>query len=118
MIKWAGANNPLWYISEQIFKEVKPDKQPIGKHPNSKLFTTHELLLNKGDTLFLFTDGFADQFGGPKGKKFKYKQLAELLLNNTSGSPEQQKILLHNSFESWRGDHEQIDDVCIVGIRL
>src|SRR6185312_16043723 len=71
-LQWAGAYNPLWYIQDGQMQEVKGDKQPIGKHVTQLPFSTHSLQLSKGDCLYLFTDGYADQFGGPKGKKFKY----------------------------------------------
>jgi serine phosphatase RsbU (regulator of sigma subunit) len=118
LVRWAGANNPLWFISNGKFNELKPDKQPIGKHINLHPFTSHSVELRRGDTIFLFTDGYADQFGGPKGKKFKYKQLAQLLLENGSCSAEEQKRLLEESFENWRRNYEQLDDVCVVGIQL
>jgi tetratricopeptide (TPR) repeat protein/serine phosphatase RsbU (regulator of sigma subunit) len=122
-IEWAGANNPLWIISssngnEPALTELKPDKQPIGKYAEQRPFTTHALELKKGDSLFVFTDGYPDQFGGPKGKKFKYKQLEERLLSNVSFSPEEQKQKLNKTFEDWKGLLEQVDDVCVIGIRL
>ena len=117
-IFWSGANNPLWYISNNLLKEVKANKQPIGKIDNPKPFTTHALALQKGDTFYLMTDGFADQFGGSKGKKFKYKQLEEMLLVNSHKGLTEQKILLAQSFEEWKGDLEQVDDVTILGVKI
>ncbi|MGZ3932715.1 MAG: PP2C family protein-serine/threonine phosphatase [Bacteroidia bacterium] len=117
-VKWSGANNPLWYIQNGEMKELTADKQPVGKHDFYKPFTTHTLNLSKGDVIYLFTDGYADQFGGPKGKKFKYKQLNELLMAASHESLERQRELLNRAFEEWRGIHEQIDDVCIIGIKL
>jgi len=76
------------------------------------------LQLNKGDQLYLFTDGFADQFGGPKGKKFKYRQFQELLLANAEKSMKEQKTALEKAIEQWRGDLEQVDDILVIGIRL
>ena len=73
LISWAGANNPLWILrkdSDQI-EEIKADKQPIGKYSHAQNFTTHSLKLNEGDSVFIFTDGYQDQFGGEKGKKLK-----------------------------------------------
>jgi serine phosphatase RsbU (regulator of sigma subunit) len=115
---WAGANNPLWYISGGELKEIVADKQPVGKSDHYKPFTTHRVPLQKGDILYLFTDGYADQFGGPKGKKFKYKQLNEVLFAASTKSPSEQHEILNTTFEDWRGRHEQIDDVCIIGIRI
>ena len=117
-LQWAGANNPLWYHSENEMKEIKANKQPIGKTDQPLPFTTQTLSLNKGDSIFLFTDGYADQFGGPKGKKFKYKQLNDLLFANISKSTNEQKEILKTEFINWKGNLEQVDDVCIIGIRL
>ena len=74
--------------------------------------------MNKGDTLYLYTDGYADQFGGPKGKKFKYKPLNDLLLAISDKELQEQKDILQSAFEGWKGNHEQVDDVCVVGIRI
>ncbi len=117
-VKWAGANNALYYVSDGDIHEISPDKQAIGKTEKPVPFKTNTLNLKKGDSLFLFTDGFADQFGGAKGKKFKSKQLKDVLLKNASLPCEQQKIKLENIFEKWKGNLEQIDDVCIIGLRL
>jgi serine phosphatase RsbU (regulator of sigma subunit) len=117
-VKWSGANNPLWYIENGELKEITANKQPIGKFDGAKNFVTHEFQLLKGSTLFLFTDGYADQFGGPKGKKFKYKQLHELILSVVDKPEEEQKNILDQRFEEWRGVNEQVDDVCVIGIKL
>jgi tetratricopeptide (TPR) repeat protein len=117
-VQWAGANNPLWYIEDNELKEITPDKQPIGKIDNPKNFTTHRLNLKKGSVIYLLTDGYADQFGGPKGKKYKYKQLKEILLKVHSLPPQKQKEELSLSFNTWKGSLEQVDDVTLMGIRL
>lgn len=117
-IQWSGANRPLWYITGGQLIEITPDKQPIGKQEGSKPFTSHTLQLKKGEMLYLFTDGFADQFGGPKGKKFKYKQLQEVLLNTATGTMQQQKEQLQNTFANWMGMLDQVDDVLMIGIRV
>jgi tetratricopeptide (TPR) repeat protein len=117
-ISWSGANNPLWYISEGKLNEIKATKQPIGKSDNPQPFTTHEIPHQKGSVFYLLTDGFADQFGGPKGKKFKYKQLEELLLNNSRCSLEEQQRVLDSAFEEWKGHFDQVDDVTVIGIML
>lgn len=117
-IQWSGANNSLWYLQSKEFKEIKAHKQSIGKIDNPSVFPTHEINVKKGDTLYLITDGFADQFGGPKGKKFKYKQLMELILSLNQDSLAQQQEVLNTSFNNWRGDLEQVDDVTIIGIRV
>ncbi|MDF2437921.1 MAG: protein serine/threonine phosphatase [Bacteroidota bacterium] len=118
VIKWSGANNPLWIIRENTLTEYKADKQPIGKFENAKEFTTHAIQMAKKDRLYIFTDGYADQFGGDKGKKFKYKQLQDLLISFSLSTPDEQKNILENTFESWKGPLEQVDDVCIIGVQL
>jgi serine phosphatase RsbU (regulator of sigma subunit) len=119
-IEWAGANNPLWIIrdgSSEVY-EIKGDKQPIGLTHSPSLFTNHQLQLKQGDSVFLFTDGFADQFGGPRGKKFKYKQLKDVLLGNNHLPHSQQKKKLEDIFYEWSGKLEQVDDICLIGIKL
>ncbi|MBC7696343.1 MAG: SpoIIE family protein phosphatase [Burkholderiales bacterium] len=122
-LTWAGANNPLWYINKNAegndqLIEIKGDKQSIGLTDNPRNFTTHQVNLQKGDSIFLFTDGFADQFGGTKGKKFKYKPLQELLIFNQYRSFSEQNALLSDTFTNWKGNLEQVDDVCIIGVRF
>lgn len=117
-ISWAGANNPLWYITQNQFTEIKGSKQSIGLTENPQPFITHHLKLFKGDVLYLITDGFADQFGGFKEKKFKYKSLQDLLFLNSNKPFKEQNIILSDSFNSWKGNLEQVDDVCIIGFQL
>lgn len=117
-LQWAGANNPLWLLRDGKIQEIKADKQPIGKFENRKPFTSHTIQLQKDDSIYILTDGYADQFGGPKGKKFKYRQLEEHLLASHQKSMEEQKQILDKAFEDWKAELEQIDDVCIIGVRL
>ena len=119
-LEWAGANNPLWIIKkdETIVKEIKANKQPVGYSHKEEAFTNHSLQLKTGDLFVLLTDGYADQFGGTKGKKFKYKPLQELLLSICQNSMENQKQILQKTFEDWKGNLEQIDDVCLIGVRV
>jgi serine phosphatase RsbU (regulator of sigma subunit) len=117
-ITWSGANNPLWYIENKELKEIKADKQPIGKTDNPKQFTTHNIEFRTNTTFYLFTDGFADQFGGPKGKKYKYKQFSDLLMTNHNLELNMQLENANKSFDSWKGDLEQVDDVCVIGIKI
>jgi tetratricopeptide (TPR) repeat protein/serine phosphatase RsbU (regulator of sigma subunit) len=117
-INWSGANNPLWYVHNNEMKEIKADKQPIGKTDVAKPFSSHTLKDTKDMTFFLFTDGLADQFGGPHGKKFKYKQFSEILLNNAHLSEPQQMEIINKKFDDWKGKLEQVDDVCVIGIKL
>jgi serine phosphatase RsbU (regulator of sigma subunit)/sugar phosphate isomerase/epimerase len=117
-VYWSGANNPLWYVQNGEMKELKADKQPIGKTEHPKPFARHEISYLPFTVFYLFTDGYPDQFGGPLGKKFKYKQLEELLFTNHALPLAEQSDLLEQRFESWKGKLEQVDDVCIIGIRL
>jgi len=117
-VLWSGANNPLWYIQNAAITELTANKEPIGKIDNPKPFTTQTIELTKGATFYLMTDGYPDQFGGPKGKKFKYKPLLEMLVANCGRSMEEQHRVLATAFQNWKGDLEQVDDVTILGIRL
>ena len=117
-VQWAGANNPLWFIQGTEIKEITADKQPIGNSDNPRPFTTHNVKLTKGDEIYLFTDGYADQFGGIKGKKFKYKQLEQKVLEGRSLDMNRQRDNLNVTFEDWKGQLEQVDDVLIIGIRV
>ena len=117
-IFWSGANNPLWYIQDNELKEIKADKQPIGKSDYPKPFTTHQIEYKENTTFYLFTDGLADQFGGPNGKKFKYKQFSDLLVKSNNLSQKKQADIINKAFSDWKGDLEQVDDVCVIGIKL
>lgn len=119
-LQYAGANNPLWLIRDDIneIMEIKADKQPIGKFAEQKPYTTHTIELQKGDTIYVFSDGYADQFGGEKGKKFKSANFKKLLLSIQPENMETQKQIINNTFEDWKGGIEQIDDVCVIGIRV
>lgn len=115
---WTGANNPLWLIRGKMCEIIAPDKQPVGQFDGQKPFLTNELQLQKDDLLILFTDGFADQFGGPKQKKFKYAPLRELLEQHASIDMQELHKLLKSTFNDWKGTTEQTDDVCIFGLRV
>lgn len=119
-VSWAGANNPLWIIrnGSHYVEEIKADKQAIGKTDNPKPFTTHNISLNTGDRLYIFSDGYVDQFGGARNKKFKSKSLKELLLTMKNDSMDRQREILEETFESWKGDFEQIDDICMIGLMV
>ena len=117
-LHFSGANNPLWIIRNNELLETKADKQPIGKFQYAEAFTTHSMALNKGDTIYIFTDGFIDQFGGERGKKYKAKAFKELLLRIQDKTMKQQMQLIEEAFENWRGKLEQIDDVCVIGVRI
>jgi len=117
---WAGANSPLWIIkhNSEIITEYKPNKQPIGNYTSYEPFKTHSIHLNKGDKIYLFTDGYADQFGGPLGKKMKPIRMKELLLSLRSMNMKEQRKSIDRYFEYWKNEKEQIDDVCIIGIEV
>ena len=119
-VEYSGANNPLWIYKNELntIEEIKPDKQPIGKFDFQKPFTNHSIQLDAGDTVYFFSDGYADQFGGDKGKKMKYKTLKNFLIEAHDLSMEKQKELLISKFMDWKGDLEQLDDVCIIGVKF
>ncbi len=117
-IQWSGANNPLWYFDSKALKEITADKQPIGRSSRRRPFKTHLIEYEQGAIFYLFTDGYADQFGGPKGKKFKYKQFQETLSATLGKDPDAKQISLNSTFENWKGELEQVDDVCVIGIML
>ena len=120
----AAANNPVWIMRNSGTEaveviEVKPDKMPIGKHDKDGLsFNQQEINLLAGDVIYTLTDGFPDQFGGEKGKKYLSKNLRELLAANAHLSMNEQKKLLENTFSDWLGNLEQVDDVTIIGVRV
>ena len=138
-LKYAGANNPLWIIrpvpssadegsvsgSEQELTgsryeliEIKANKQPIGKFANPEPYKSHTIELQKGDSIYIFSDGYADQFGGKKGKKLKTANFKELLISIQHENMQKQKELIDKSFEDWKGELEQLDDVCVIGVRI
>lgn len=118
IIKWSGANNPLWYVKDGVMKEIKAHKQPIGVTDNASNFPTHTISLTQNDMLFLFTDGYPDQFGGDTAKKFKLKNMSELFASNAHLPVNEQVQIYVNTFDSWKGVLEQVDDVCIIGIKI
>ncbi len=127
MCQFSGANNPIYIVKQkessadingQELIEIKPDKMPVAIHPVMNDFTYNEFQLNKGDILYLFSDGFADQFGGERGKKFMYKQFKELLLSNAAKPMPDQKELLDITITAWIGNDEQTDDITVLGIKI
>lgn len=134
---YSGANNPLWILrrtsnltdeqqeqrgtvikGDQAVIEFKGNKQPVGLHEDMELFIQTEIRLFEGDIVYVFTDGFADQFGGEKNKKLMYKPFKNLLLDCCHLSMEEQKEELGRFFRKWRGENEQVDDVCVIGVRI
>ncbi|MFH0757722.1 MAG: tetratricopeptide repeat protein [Bacteroidota bacterium] len=119
VIKFAGAYNPLYLVREGSLEEYKADRMPISYyHGVQDSFKTTSIKVQKGDALYLFSDGFADQFGGPHRKKFKYKPLKELLELIHEKSMQKQKLVLYEKFLDWKGVYDQIDDVVMIGIRI
>ena len=118
-LQYACANNPLIIISNGKLNELDADRMPVGRSPKDSIsFNNHTIKLNKGDIIYAFTDGYADQFGGEKGKKLKHKNLREFLFKIHQLPILEQKNLLSTEFDNWKGNLEQIDDVCVVGIKL
>jgi serine phosphatase RsbU (regulator of sigma subunit) len=136
-LEYAGANIPLFLIRNNQLPEgtekipysslesddyelyaIKGDKQPIGIHWEENEFTRQTLDLQEQDTLYIFSDGFVDQYGGKKRKKFKTRNFKKLLLSVQTESMENQKVLIEEAFDNWRGSHEQIDDVCVFGVKF
>ena len=117
--QFAGAYNPLCLVRDRKFKEIPGDKMPIGLHLMDHLaFTNHKINLKKGDQLYMFTDGYADQFGGPKMKKFKIGPFHDLLLQISDLSIKNQEKILDEKLRDWMGDAEQVDDILIMGIKI
>lgn len=132
ILQFSGANNPIYIITknkralsgyESIqgfdgFFELKPDKMPIGLYDKMDRFTTQEIQLEKGDQIYLFSDGYADQFGGPKGKKFKYRAFKKLILQHSNRPMIEQREILFSTLKSWQGIEEQVDDLVVLGIKI
>ena len=132
-LQYAGANNSLYIINPNRKNkiknakpfgeknegyEIKADKQPVAKHFKNELFTNHTIKLEQGDTIYTFSDGYPDQFGGEKGKKFMYKQFKQMLIAAYDLSLETQLELIEGRFYEWKGTMEQVDDVCVIGVRI
>jgi serine phosphatase RsbU (regulator of sigma subunit) len=117
-LEYAGAHNPLWIIRNNEILEFKADKQPVGNFEMAKPFNNQSIDLEAGDVIYLFSDGYVDQFGGVRGKKFKPKQLRELFLSIHQNPLEEQATILEETIINWRGDIEQVDDICVIGIRV
>ena len=119
-IEFAGANNPLWIVRKgaKEVEEYKADKQPIGKYLKHAPFTNHKTKLNKGDSIYVFSDGYADQFGGEMGKKFRSLHIKELLVSIKEHDMKTQKKLIEKAFYGWKGKLDQLDDICVIGFRV
>lgn len=117
-LQWSGAMNPLWIVKNNgTILEFKADKQPVGIIESRKPFTNHTIKLDKGDCIYVFTDGYCDQFGGEKGKKFRRINFKELLVSLKNSPIEEQKKILEDTFNAYKGSLEQVDDVCVFGVK-
>jgi len=119
VVHFSGANQPLYYIRRNELFEISCDRMPIGISGfEERPFTDHVIELRKGDLLYLFSDGFADQFGGPKGKKLKYGGFKEKLKSIHQYPLHDQHELLLDAFIQWKGSHEQVDDILVMGVQI
>jgi len=116
-LQFAGAQNPLYHFSKKELVEIKADKMPVAIHERMDDFTNHEIQLAKGDTIYIFSDGFVDQFGGPKQKKFLSKNFKAILQEMQDLPMIEQGKKLDAIFEDWRKELEQVDDVTVIGVR-
>ena len=118
-LAYSGANNPVYVLRHKTLETLKANKQAIGNMNDEVIpFDNITTQLHEGDCVYLFTDGYADQFGGPKGKKLMRKQFEEVLIANSEKTMLEQRQALENTYNNWKGDLEQVDDVCVIGIRV
>jgi serine phosphatase RsbU (regulator of sigma subunit) len=117
-LKYAGAYGALNLINKNGLQVIKGDRQPVGSHHFRKPFTNHVIQTEEGDCVYLTSDGFADQFGGPKEKKFMVKAFRLLLLDINKKPMQEQASILNETFGNWKGDLPQIEDVCVMGVRF
>ena len=119
-IEYAGANRPLYLIRNNVFEEIKATKKPIGgiQIDEQRIYENHQFTLAKNDIFYLTSDGYADQFGGEKGKKMTTKRFKEYLQEISSLNMPTQQEKLDSFFQNWKGDNEQVDDVCVIGVRV
>jgi serine phosphatase RsbU (regulator of sigma subunit) len=118
-LQYSGANNPLYHIRKKVLTEIKADKMPVGINAiEENSFTNHSMQLKSGDIVYIFSDGFPDQFGGPNNKKYKYGPLKELLIKLSDRSMEEQRAELDRVITQWMGNEDQVDDILIFGIQF
>jgi PAS domain S-box-containing protein len=117
-LSYSGAYNPLWIVRENKLIEYKATRNPIGVYVNEKEFEVHNIQLIEGDSFYIFSDGYADQFGGENGKKFKYDPLKKLIIKNSSLPMKKQKDRLVENFNQWKGKNDQVDDVTFIGVKV
>lgn len=134
-LEFAGANNPLWVVSKRneiyskcktlatdsgdlFLHEIKGSKMPIGRHVTNAPFVSNEIQLQTGDCVYTFSDGYQDQFGGPKNKKYMVKRMKKHLLSLNNLTMKEQKVQMFESLKKWQGTNEQVDDICVIGVRV
>ncbi len=117
-LQFAGAFNPIYLIKNGELEEIKGDKQPIGYFEKTSPFNTNTLKVEKEDSIVIFSDGFADQFGGPNGKKYKYSNFKKLLVKLTNEPPASWREKMDKELTEWKGDEEQIDDICVLRVKF
>jgi serine phosphatase RsbU (regulator of sigma subunit) len=117
-LHYAGAYNPLWLLRKGEMQVIKADKQPVGNQGSHKPFTNHMLAVSAGDTVYLFSDGFADQFGGTEDKKIGSGKFRSTLVSLGQMPVKDQGEALATYFDTWKGQAEQVDDVCVMGVRF
>ena len=116
---YTAAQNPIWVVRDGSLTEIKPEKMPVGKHDKDKIpFVGGVFKMQKGDVIYTLTDGFQDQFGGPKGKKFMVKKMRAYILSISHLPMKEQHTKISEVFSNWKGDTEQVDDVCVIGVRI
>ena len=117
-LEFAGAQNPLYLIRNKELSIIKPDRIPVGIHKTHESFSRQSLQLQHGDNLYMFSDGFPDQFGGENGKKFRYKAFRQLILDIHQKEFDSQQAAISQAFEKWKGQYEQVDDVLVLGLKV
>ena len=118
-LDYTGANNPLVHISEGKINYIKGNSQPVGLSIiDNKPFTNHHVKLKKGDMIYIYSDGYQDQFGGPKGKKYMVKKFKTFLTRLSALPIDEQRVKIQEEFHGWKGNHDQVDDICVMGIRV
>lgn len=119
ILEYAGANCPLYVVRKGEVLQFPPNKTSIGGFAMAgRSFKDHSIQLQAGDAIYVFSDGYADQFGGPKGKKFLYRQFRELLVRISQETPDRKKVLLNQAFNDWKGTQEQVDDILVMGMQV
>jgi len=117
-LSFAGANNPLYLVRNKELIQTRGNRMPVAIHVKMDEFTKHEIPIETGDSFYMFSDGYADQFGGPEGKKFKSRKFKQLLVDIQDEDMITQKEILNKTITEWRGEHEQIDDIVVLGFKI